>query len=249
MAKFMIEVDGNKKHYFSTISKKETDSFLLKAVELKVVLQVWEKGQDEDDLEEFEVTSYHPESATLLLELKGGFFSKLSGSKLTGKEIFFKMNFQKIHLFSYATLEVHSSTGGHQIKATNIFYKSQQRSNYRLATNKHFPIQFKMNDEVYKGLDISAGGTSIIAPKDRYQQGDICQNCVIRIAKINFPIAKAKIMAVTPLKDPFGREKNEAQIGIAFIEVLEKIEEELFKSINSEARAEEMRKSLLEKKK
>lgn len=238
--------DANKKHYFTTISKEEAVSFLSRAPQDERTVSLWQKGQNQDDVEEYRISGFDEKNMAIILESTGGFLSKLAGTDLLYKEVFFKINFETINIFSYSTLKKNGS-GKYELRVLNDVYKSQKRSNYRLLAGRHVALQFKIADIVYNALDISAGGTSIMVEtdkKDLFSKNSVHKDCRLRINRAQFDIPFVKIVGQWEQFHRDGNPTGEMKLGIAFIDLPERTEEELFKEINSEARAEEIRKKM-----
>ena len=122
-------------------------------------------------------------------------------------------------------------------------------SNY-VAKKFTDPI-IKLNETVYDAHDISAGGTSFSIDEsdlEKYPEGEIFTDCMLRLNVYKFEIPQAKIAKTWPVKDTEEKPTGIFKVGIAFIDVPKATEEELFKAINGEARAEEIRKKMKEKK-
>ena len=247
----MKKKDANKKHYFSIVEPIEVSSVLGNASSEEQSIYFWLEGQKEEQLEEFVLSGFNVDSKELVSKVKGGFLSKLGKSKLTNKEVYFKINYNKFQYFSYSTLKYDSETKEYRLKAFNDFYRSQQRTNYRLNSGQFVTIQFKVREEVFTAHDISAGGTSFTVAEEKvvdFPEGEIFKDCMLRLNRDKFTIPQAKIAKTWPDKDKDGEPNGNYKVGVAFIEVPKSTEEEMFKSINGEARAEEIRKKLLEKK-
>ncbi|WP_372656108.1 PilZ domain-containing protein [Halobacteriovorax sp.] len=242
--------DANKKHYFSLVDLDEVFEAFNTASKDKLNSYIWEQGKSESDVEEFQLETID-DNRKLILSSTGGFLSKLSKSKLTDKEVFLKVNYNRFQYFTYGILKYNQEDKNYFIHITKDVYKSQQRSNYRLSANVFVKIQFKINDTVYDAHDISAGGTSFsIDEVDlvKYPEGEIYTNCLLRLNVDKFEIPQAKVAKVWAVKDTEENPTGVYKVGIAFIDVPKGTEEELFKSINGEARAEEIRKKMKEKK-
>ncbi|WP_127717238.1 PilZ domain-containing protein [Halobacteriovorax sp. HLS] len=243
--------DANKKHYFSIVEPTEVSSVFENCAKEALTIYLWCQGQKEDQLEEFELYEYVSDQNTISMKVKGGFLSKLGKSKLTDKEVYLKINYNKFQYFSYSTLKYDSETKNYSLKVNNDVYRSQQRSNYRLNAGPFVAVQFKINDKVYDGHDISAGGTSFTVTEEEVKdlpEGTIFDDCMLRLNRDKFSIPQAKIAKTWPDKDRDGELTGNFKVGVAFIDVPKHTEEELFKSINGEARAEEIRKNLKSKK-
>lgn len=242
--------DANKKHYFSLVDLDEVFEAFNTASNDKLNSYIWEQGKSESDVEEFQLQTID-DNRKLILNSTGGFLSKLSKSKLTDKEVFLKVNYNRFQYFTYGILKYNQEDKNYFIHITKDVYKSQQRSNYRLSANVFVKIQFKINDTVYDAHDISAGGTSFSVEEVdlvKYPEGEIFTNCLLRLNVDKFDIPQAKVAKVWPVKDTEDKPTGIFKVGIAFVDVPKGTEEELFKSINGEARAEEIRKKMKEKK-
>jgi c-di-GMP-binding flagellar brake protein YcgR len=244
--------DANKKHYFSTIQGQDVVAIMKEATTAEEVVYLWKKGQDQKDLEEFKITAFDPETFTLSMKSEGGFLAKLSGgSSLIGEEVFFKLNIAKFQFFSYSDLEYDKATSTYTMVVSKDFYKSQQRTNYRLMASQHIKIQLKVEDTVFDCLDLSAGGTSFIIEdtvKDHYAKGKEFATCILRFNKVKIDLEGIKIMGLWDQLDTEDKPTGEVKLGVAFVNLSKETEEMLFKEINGEARAEEIRKNLKAKK-
>lgn len=247
----MKKKDANKKHYFTIVDPNEVSSVLDNGAKESISIYLWSQGQKEDQLEEYEITGFTPDSITISLDIKGSFLSKIGKSKLTDNEVYLKLNYNKFQYFSYSTLSYDDEAKSYVLKVNNDVYRSQQRSNYRLNANAYVIVQFKMNEEVHDAHDISAGGTSFTVSEEdlpKFPEGEIFKDCMLRLNRDKFEIPQAKIAKTWPIKDTEEKPTGNFKVGIAFIDVPKDTEEDLFKSINGEARAEEIRKQLAAKK-
>ncbi|WP_417334812.1 hypothetical protein [Halobacteriovorax marinus] len=244
----MSKKDANKKHYFSIVELDEVKEVFSSASKEKLVCYIWSQGQSDKEVEEYDLNTFN-EAQKLTLKSKGGFLSMLSKSKLTDKEIFLKVNYNKFQYFTYGILRYDPEEKDYFIHITKEVYRSQQRSNYRLSANNFVKIQFKINETVYDAHDISAGGTSFSIDETdlvKYPEGEIFKDCLLRLNVDKFEIPQAKIAKTWPVKDTEEKPTGVFKVGIAFIDVPKNTEEDLFKSINGEARAEEIRKKMKE---
>lgn len=245
--------DANKKFYFSVVQDDESQSFINKAVSEELVAEIWQKGQDKDQVEEFDILSYDPILKKIKLKLRTGLLGKLTGSRNKDSQVLIKISFGSIYIFTSTTLEYDRDDDTYFVLINQEIYKSQQRSNYRLSANKFIRIQFKIADIVFEALDVSAGGTSFnILPEheDKFKKGQVYEDCILRLANINYDIPEVKVVGVweNPHKDEQDNLINGKKIGISFVSLPKKTEEALFISINTEARGEELRKQTLERK-
>ena len=246
--------NSNQKYYFSTAEEDERKSFFEKAASEELIVEIWQKGQEKDEVEEFDIASFDADNVTLKLKLKTGLLGKLTGSKNKDKDILLKISFHSIYIFTSSSLKYDKESELYSLVVDKEIYKSQQRSNYRLNANRFVKIQFKIDNEVFSALDISAGGTSFTIPaemKDRFTKEEIHEGAVVRLANMNYTIPQAKIAGTWEhaFKDEKGNIIEGYKVGVAFVDLPKKIEEDLFLSINTEARGEELRKKTLEKKK
>jgi hypothetical protein len=243
--------DPNKKHYFSVLSRQEVELAAEEIMAEKSPVRVWPKGKSEKAVEEYEISTFEKDKLVLVVKSKGSFLSILSASGLAGKEIFVKVGQGKNQYFTVTTLQYDKDTRLYRISLAGEVYKSQQRSNYRLMANSFNNIQFKMNEIVFEGLDISAGGTSFLVDatdKELYAKEKRFGPCTLRFNRMNFDIPVAKIAATWDQFNPDGSPSDKLKIGVAFEQLRPDVDEALFKHINSEARAEEMRKLMMKDK-
>ena len=249
----MAKKDANKKHYFQPASGEEADNILDRQVNDKSPVKIWQEGKHEKGVEEYICDSYNPQAKKLVFSTSGGFLSKLSSSKLVDKDVFIKIGEGKFQFFTFARLHYDKENKNYFVIVTHDIFRTQQRENYRLQANAHNKIQFKIAEGVvHDGLDISAGGTSFfvhVDEKDKYVKETIFENCTLRFNRKDFTIPKARVAGLWEQKDIEGNVTDELKIGLAFMELGKATEEALFKHINSEARAEEMRKKMAEQKK
>lgn len=242
-------IDPNKKHYFSSIEEADLSFMADLAMKEKMPVKVWAQGKDKE-AEEYEPASFDAKTKTLFLKSKsGGLMSLLSNSKLVDKEVFIKVGKEKFQWFSVTQLKYNKESKIYHVTFSHEVYRSQQRSNYRLPASSTIVIQFKIGDEVFDGLDISAGGISFAIPgddKDKFQKDMRFENCILLFNRKKFEIPASRVAGIWDHK----MRNNDAKflkIGIAFEKLSDSQEEELFKHINSEARAEEMRKQIAER--
>ena len=250
-----LKQDPNKRHYFTEVSPQETLDVFKKAIEDKHEIKVWEEGKSEEEVESFTIKAVDQKTHLITLIPHGGLLSKLFTSKLIDKSVFLKIGSGKFQFFSTAEMSVDKATKDHQLKLTSPLFKTQQRSNYRLMASSQVRIQFRLSEEIlHDALDISAGGTSFIIPKkdqDHYTKGTIFDGCRLGLNKTKFDIPQATVVGQWPADKPNDDEEDTEEyvkIGVSFTNLSKDAEEELFKVINSEARAEEMRKTMLERK-
>jgi c-di-GMP-binding flagellar brake protein YcgR len=244
--------DANKKHYFSEVDPSELAEVFAKAISDEMEIKIWEQGKSEKEVETFVGKDFTPETRVLEVAMAGGLLSKLSSSKLTDKEVFIKVGSDKFQFFSTTILEYDKDSKKYFLPITRSVFKTQQRSNYRLQKGPHIRIQFRIDDDtLQEGLDISAGGTSFIVSEEegpRYVKDHIFKDCKLGLNNDKFNIPSAKVAGTWPVKDSNDQPTGELKVGIAFGDITDDTEEALFKSINGEARAEEMRKKMLQKK-
>ncbi len=239
--------DHNKKHYFIIIDKDELKSVALDHTEDKGLVQLWKQGKSEDTVEDFEAHAYDEENSRLILKSTAKLLSLLKLSPLLNKEVFLKMTVGKYHYFTYSILEYDKEEKVYVLPLVNDIYRGQQRTNYRLMASSYIKIQFKIGEIVYKCQDISAGGTSFIVPAEEaaiFEKDDLHEGCALLFCGKRFEINKARIAGLwdAEVKEPHKK------VGIAFVDLKPQIEEDLYRQVNSEARGEEVRKKLAERK-
>ncbi len=243
----MAEKDANRKHYFSLVDDEDAQGICEFLAREKKPIYLWLKGDDEKDVEEFEIQTYDIKSKKMTLKSKAGLLKLLSGSRLVGKDVFIKMSTNRFHVFSTSLLTFDDDSKTYTIHLDRDIYKGQQRTNYRLMASLYIKIQFKVDDTTYKALDISAGGTSFIVNKDIahiFIKDEIKEGSIIALNGRKFTIPKVRIAGQWDYDDHDEPEIPKVKVGVAFVDLPKNDEEELFKHINSEARGEEIRKKM-----
>ncbi len=247
-----LKQDPNKRHYFAEVKPEEYAEIMAKAIADKVEILTWEQGKSGSDVEKYLAKSYEQGSGVITLESAGGLLSKLLSSKLIGKEIFVKIGSGKFQFFTTSLFSQNEESKAYELKLNRSVFKTMQRQNYRLQAGPNIKIQFRIDDDtLHDGLDISAGGTAFIVSAeeaDRYQKGTVFTDCKLGMNKVKFDIPTAKVAGTWPIKDTENKPTGELKVGIAFENISNDTEEAMFQAINGEARAEEMRKIMLEKK-
>jgi hypothetical protein len=248
----MSKKDANQKHYFSPLSAIELAQIMSKACDLEIPIQMWIEGKSEAGVEKYTCAEFDQEEQRLTLRPSSGILSKLFNSKFIKKKVFIKIGDEKFQFFTTSQLNFNKAEKYYWVALKSDVFRSQQRANYRLSASRHIKVQFKIADEmVFDGLDISAGGVSfIIGPnlKELFAKGKEFHKCTLRFNRYKYFISSAKVAGVWAQKNGLGEPIEDIKIGISFTEIDQHIEEELFKEINSEARAEEMRKQIASRK-
>jgi len=245
MTKKKIKKDPNKQYYFNVISIKESQGLLKEIISTGHDVAIWKKGQEESDLEYFEIIQQDEIDKEFFVKKKGGFIHNFMQSVLADCDIFIKVDLEKLSYFAQGHLKATEKSKTYHLVIHEQFFKSQQRRNYRLASSKHVIVQFKIDEEVFDGNDVSAGGISINAPmadNERFAVGKEFDECTLRINKEQYDIKKAKIVKTEERLDAKGRSIGKMDLGIEFLNVPKVIEENIRQQINYEARGVEIRK-------
>ncbi len=235
------KTDPNQKHYFDEITLEDFQIFISKLLpsDNKVTITVWEKGEKEDLAETYIAYDYDRLENRLKLNPTGSLITKIAGSKKTNKDVFIKIPIDSlVHVFTVAKLFFHSGDLKYSLVLNQPLYKSQKRKNFRLETSNIIPVQFKIDHQVFDSLDISIGGTSFLIPikeKNRFQKGQIFTETTLRFDRKNYFIPKVKIAGIFP------ENEHSLKVGISFLELPLKVEDELYVKITTEARGLEMK--------
>lgn len=245
--------DPNKKHYFSEVLSEEFPPIFEKAIAEQTEVLLWEQGMSEKDAEVFLVGSYDAMLKKITLKSKTkGFLSQPTTSQLANKKVFVRIGSGKFQFFTTSTL-VENNQKNYEFTIKEALYRTLQRQNYRLQAGPKVKIQIRFDDRTLKDcLDISAGGTAFVIKEFeaiRFKKDKVFKNCKLGLNKEKFFIPTVKVAGSWPIKDSEEMLTGEIKIGLSFEDVPIEIEEEMFKAINGEARAEEMRKKMLDFKK
>lgn len=211
---------------------------------------LWKQGQKPEEAEKFQLLEYQESHKLLTIKGKSLLTKFIASSLCKDETVLFKAIYDRFQYFASGKLEFDKATTNHSLHLTGSLFVSQQRSNYRLQATRNVRIQFKIDNEVFEGLDISAGGTSFIAnpaDQERFSKGKFFENCILRVNRMDFTIPQVKVAGTWPVKDDEDNVTGMG-LGIQFINLPTQLDEDLCRHINSEARAEEIRKSLEEEK-
>lgn len=249
--------DPNKKHYFQVFEFEDFAEMIQKHISKKEVtpITVWIKGEDEKEAESYTPWAFEANEKRLKLKPTGSLVTKIAGSSKADKDVLVKIPIDdRTHLFTVSKLIFHSGDLTYSLVIGELIYISKKRGSFRLNASDVIPIQFKIDEQVFDALDISTGGTSFLVPeseKDRFPKDQIFPQCTLRFDRKNYHIAKARIAGHFPPNTPAGEKPGFVKIGIAFVDLNYKTEDELYIKITTEARGEEMKKkfdTLLNKK-
>lgn len=244
----MSQKDANKKHYFQAIVGDEVEEMLELIDKEALEIRIWAEGKSDKELEEYECLNYDAPSQCLVLKSKAGLLAKLSKSKNIDNDVFMKIGSGKYQYFTHGILKYDEEGKQFFFPLKGQIFKSQQRINYRLNSNQFNTIQIKIVEDVYDGLDISAGGSSFIIKEEeveKFPKGHDFEDVILRFNRVNFEIPTLRIAGIWEQKDMEEKPTGEFKVGAQFMNLSENQEEALFKHINGEARAEEMRKKMM----
>jgi hypothetical protein len=242
------KVDPNTKHYFQIASEMELAEALHSKFNGKKDLQitVWEKGEEEKDAEIYHLIEFDSSKKILTINPTGKLITNILGSSKTGKIILLKIPIDsKTNYFTGGILSFNRENLSYSVQIQQDIFISQQRSNFRITANNVIQIQFKIDNIVYDALDLSIGGTSFqiaVANEHGFTKGQIFEDCTLRFDRKNYHIPKARISSLMPILDDAGKATFQLKVGIAFLDLHQKISEELNIKIGIEARGDEMTK-------
>ena len=240
--------DPNKKHYFKTILEEEFAETMLRicSIDKHEPITIWEKGESEDQAELYIPYEYNSEVKVIKMKPTGRLVTKITGSAKAEKQVLVKIPIhEKINYFSAGILKFHQKDLSYSIELKQDIFKSQARGHFRLNASDVIPIQFKIDEQVFDALDLSTGGTSFLiehSEKERFLKDKIFTECTLRFDRKNYYIPKAQIAAQLPHGTTKESNSTHLKIGISFIDLPRKTEEELYIKISTEARGEEMKK-------
>lgn len=247
----MDSTEDDKKNYFDTVPSEDVAVLLKALAKTNETISIWSEGKSGDRVEEYEVYHHDSKESSIEVMSKGFFLKKFKESSIIGEKVYIKLVHKDTQYFSFVPLLYSKESRSYKLffeKAT--VFKARQRNDYRLKTKKEKMIQIKIVDAVFEGLDISAGGTSFlieISDKERFEKGKVFTNCTLRFMDKDFAIAAIKIIGQWEYKDMLGNLTDKIRLGVSFSELAEDAENALCQAINSEARAEEVRKMFSKK--
>jgi|GEM_PF-6352109 len=154
--------DPNTKFHFNDISWAEFTSSLT-SINSKCPFLLWQKNL-EAQAENFLFSKIRSENE-VLLEHNEGALKKLVFSKLTNKQVLFKISFPKSYFFGQGKLSS-SAEGNYLLSDISQIFESRQREDYRfdltLKDQQHIFILYQ--NYRFMISDISGGGVKILIP-------------------------------------------------------------------------------------
>ena len=244
-----MEKDENKKHYFSVVDGQDKRQLFGTLAVHRMTLEIWEKGAEERNVEQFKILTFDESSLVFkLAPKKKSFFKTLFKGMLANQEVFCKFSLNKIYYFTHSFLSYDIKTQGYSIKFDRDIFLARQREDYRLKASDLVQIQFKVDGKTFDCIDISAGGLSFSFNPDKhpkFKEGVSLKNGQVFLCGKKYFIATAIIIKILPKENKTASAKNTLCAGISFVELPENIEEALSVQVNAEARGEEIKKKFL----
>ena len=243
----------NQKFYFSEIGQEEKVKYLYQSANQNLHAHIWQEGEDKKDLENFSIDKFDEETSSLILTHKpSGILGKLSFSKHRNQEVLLKVLIDPIYLFTKTYLDYDLEKNIFCTKINNSVFKGQQRANYRLEANSVIRIGFTINRNTFNAIDLSASGISFQVENNHeaFEVGQTHQNGMVSLGSKQFEISKLKI--VEKEEDQWEKANDTLvkgyKVAIQFTEVSKEVESNLYLTISSEARVQEIKKMFSEKK-
>ena len=188
--------DPNRRFYFKKLDPLSRQNFLKYLNEKKREVYLWVKGYEEKDLEAFQITHVNKNGSHLDLEKNTHFLKKVFKSLLTDNDVFIKVIKGNDYYFFQGHL-THKKKSNYSLSIKDEVYVGERRKNYRLSSSVFIRINIQMENKLFSGHDISAGGCSFIIPEDLepdWSVNKLLKNSIISINRDKFIIPKSKII-------------------------------------------------------
>ncbi|OFZ64904.1 MAG: hypothetical protein A2328_08640 [Bdellovibrionales bacterium RIFOXYB2_FULL_36_6] len=185
---------SNDKHFFNKINNQEREELLNHLGNTSCDIFLWLKNEPEN-LEQFKSVGILSDKR-ICLEISGSLLKKITSSTLVNKTILIKFNIKNYFYFSTGHLSSGADNRYYLLVGSPIF-RHEQRKDFRIEASRLHRIQFKVDDEVFEGLDVSAGGISFkakIKNNDRFKPGNNYPGCKLRINQFQCNIRSAKVV-------------------------------------------------------
>lgn len=244
----MVKKSTHKKHFFNKIPEiEDIEKAMIELVKTQADIYLWEKGKE--NVEAYQARNYRPDTRSLEIEISGNFLSRLSGSSLVNRAVLFKAGEGQYLYFGEGTFTRDPVTKDYLLGWAPPLYQSRQRTNYRIKADSENILKIKIQNTLYSCYDLSAGGVSFEAPayaQETFAKGRTFPYCTVYYNNAEFTVATIEIVSLNFLKGPDGEILN-CKPGVAFREISKDTEQALVKYINSQARYQEIKKSLHKK--
>ncbi len=231
-------MDSNTKYYIKPIDSTEKVKILNIIKNEKSTVMIWEANSKITS--KFKIKDLHLEEEYFLDAIDLGIDMK--DNNFT-KEVLVKIITSTYQFFTNSKLN--SDNGQYLISFNNSFFQGIQRSNCRLEIDKHNRIELHIGEDHYYGHDISAGGVSFFASekeKSKFIKGDTLKLFKIIFNDFEYIIPEAKVMAI--IKTDEKHPAKTFKLAIQFVNLPTKIDEQLYKQINTEMKASAVRSKI-----
>ena len=189
------------KGFILKANQRERLKFFKNFCKKKAIIEIWRKGYEEKDLETFEIQAYDEESFHLDL-IKKATLKKFLKSLLADTDVFIRVIQGRDYYFFLGHLK-HQLKNQYSLDLENELYIGQQRKNYRLDAGIYIRLKVRVDNKIFSGKDISAGGISLISPAsldDYFQKGKLFTKFTISMNGHTFDIPKAKLASKTKVR-------------------------------------------------
>ena len=243
-------INSNDKHFFNKINEQEREVLLVQLGNNPTDIFLWLKNEPEN-IEEFKSVGILSDKR-ICLEISGSILKKITSSALVNKTILIKFNIKNYFYFSTGHLSA-AADNRYYLLIENPIFRHEQRKDFRIETSRLHRIQFKVDEEVFEGLDVSAGGISFKTKtknNDRFKPGNNYLNCKLRINQFQCEIRAAKVVKTfeETYKDKTdGKNYKFLTVCLKFHGLTEEEENALASFILNEARGIMLAKKLLSK--
>lgn len=186
--------DGNDKHYFKKLDKTDRQKILEKLGSKPIEINLWLKS-DPGHIEEFETTGILSDNR-ITMEAIGSLLTKLKKSSLINKTVLLKFTIGDYRYFSTGNLSSGASGAYYLLIGPDVF-KHEQRKDFRIEASRTHDIKFKVDDEVFEGIDVSAGGVSFkskIKHADRFPKDEKFLDCKLKINQFQCEVKAVKVV-------------------------------------------------------
>ena len=210
-------------------------------------MDVWRKGMEEEDLKPHRAERFDRASWTLVAAPpRTSFLASLFEEDLTGREVLCKFVRGNTHYFARSFLSGEGRDGPRRLRLDGDVFQGCRREHYRLAASPTIAITFSHGGERHNCGDISAGGLSILFDPKRHpeiREGAVLRDGLLRLRGIPHVIPALSVTVVQG-----DGSDGPARAGAVFLDLPRQIEEQIFVQVNAEARADAIRRKLLDKK-
>ena len=207
---------------FRKLNNSEKIDLCENIIRARCEIQVWQKGESNPE-------KFLPDDCT---DDFGALYvvPKLRNTQLQNKKVLFALEIGHRQFFSSSILETRQDR--YLLGLSNDIFKCEKRKNFRLPASTENQLEFAVNGQNFKVIDVSAGGISIEISQNElelFPKQQTIEQAEVQINEHSFVIPFCKVV----YQKNYNIHEHTKMIGIEFVGLDQQMDTDLFKAINT----------------